>query len=175
MIEFDRNGVCTRDRRESALAKNKNTPHLSSNQSILQPPPKLGYPQGYDQLTPINMDLSSQIENQFQGLTNLDMDQQIDRLQQRGSTNYDQNSSIHGQTPLDRQTYFSDQNQSIYNPHADHLNQQLQQMSKQMPENKNSIFTQFQNMDALHNLTNVPKMQTVDTMNFQRPTSSNLK
>ncbi len=178
--EFERIGlgVCTRDKRENSLAKNKNTPHVDlqyshQNNGLPQPPPKLNYPQGYDQLKPMTMDMTSHLEMQFQTLTNPDMDQQIVTLQQKSQKQDPQ--AIQGQSPMDRQTYFQAKGLSAYNPHVDHLNQQLQQMSLQMPEGKNSIALQMQNMNSMHNLSNIPNMPSVDPINFQRPTSSNTR
>ncbi len=176
--DFERNtlGACTRDRRENGLAKNNNTPHPEfrneHNIGLPQPPPKLNYPHGYDQLQPMTMDMTSHLSMQFQTLTNPDMDQQITTLQQKSQKN-EQQSEPHN--PLDRRTPFQQNTQNVYNPQVDHLNQQMQEMSKQMPDNKNSIALQFQNMGAMHNLSSIPNMPSVDPLNFQRPSSSNNK
>ena len=171
LMEFDRNGVCTRDRRENAKARNKNTVHIQPSEDVPHPHPKLNYPQGYDQLTPMNMDMSSQIEFQFLGLTDLDMEQQIQNLQSKPSKQNKQ--PIHGQMPSDRQTIFQAQNQPSYNPHADYLNHQLHQMSQQMPENKNSINNQLNNMNSMYNLNSLPEIPTADSLSFIRPIPSN--
>jgi hypothetical protein len=82
-------GVGTRDRQMNAFAKNKNTTHpdMQSNEMLMMkqsptPMPKLNYPQGYDQLQPLCMDMSSQLDTQFGVLTNPYMDQQIAHLNQ---------------------------------------------------------------------------------------------
>ena len=172
-LEFDRNGVQTRDRRENGLARNKNTAHIVAAEDVPNPHPKLNYPQGYDQLTPMTMDMTSHIELQFKTLTDQDMEQQIHSLQSKPSKQNQQ--PIHGQMPYDRQTIFQAKNQPAYNPHADYMNQKLQQMSEQMPENKNSVNNQLSNMNAMYNLNNLPEIPNVPSLNFLRPVSSNVQ
>ena len=75
----------------------------------------------------MTMDMTSHLEMQFQTLTDTDMDQQIVTLQHKSQKQDSQ--TIHGQSPIDRQTHFQAKGLSAYNPHVDHLNQQLQQMS----------------------------------------------
>ena len=169
-FERSRNGQGTRDRRENSIAKNKNSPHVPNESDLPTPPPKLNYPQGYGQLKPMDMDMKSHLEMQFQTLTDGDMDYQIDGLQQKLLKNDPQ--THRGATPLDRQTYFHSQNSLPHNPHADHMNKQLQQMSRQMPEGRNSTSTQLQNMASMNDLSSV-SLPAVDTLGFQRPASSN--
>jgi hypothetical protein len=177
LIGIDRNSLTTRDRRENSLAKNKNSSHLPSEIStqsngIPQPPPKLNYPHGYGDLTPLEMDMRSHIDTQFQTLTDIDMERQINSLQGQAKKSTGQISQ--GQTPMDRQTYFHAQNTSQYNPHADHLNGQLSQMSRHMPEHRSSS-NQFQDMTAMYNLGHLQQIPQADVVGFQRPSSSNLK
>ena len=115
------------------------------------------------------MDMTSHIELQFQTLTSPTMDQQISLLQQRAQR---QEPTATTQSPIDRQTHFQPNAPYSYNPQADYLNNQLQQMSRQMPDSKNSIALQMQNMNSMHDLPNMP---AVDPLNFQRPSSSNTR
>lgn len=178
-VEHDRNGQGTRDRAENAFAKNKNTsqPQPQSNRQnginmdLPLPQAKLNYGMIPNQGGPIEMDMTSHLEMQFQTLTSNDMEKQIQSLQSKASTQTD-NNNVHGQTPLDRQSVFLTQGAGSYNPHADYMNNQLQQMSRQMPENRNSISNQFQNMNNLHSLSNLPVAPVVDPMGL-RPSSSN--
>lgn len=117
----DRCGLGTRDRQVNAVAVNKNTTH-----PILTPMPKLNYPQGYDQLKPIEMDMTSQLESQFSGLTNQSMEQQIALLNKSVQSSDNTNSRSVNDIVMCR-------SQPNYNPQVDHLNQQLFQLSQQIP------------------------------------------
>ena len=171
-LQYDRSSLGTRDRRENGLAKNKNT----TQASLPQPAPKLNYPQGYDQLSPMNMDMTSHLEMQFRTLTDIDMDNQITNLQSQGSKISKQNApTSQNQSVSDRQFFLQPQSQSAYNPRADYLNNQLQQMSQQMPDNKNSVENQLQSMNSMYGLNSLPDLPSVDPIGFQRPTSSNYR
>ncbi len=132
--ELDRQSVGTRNRREDLLARNRNVSHIQqsqqpqqqNDQSIPMGPPRLNYPQGpagYSDgsLAPLEMDMTSHLDMQFQGLTDPNLNQQIQRLQQQNNPTQDFDN-IYGNTPLSRRTHFqSDQQQQPgYNPHADH-------------------------------------------------------
>ena len=60
----------------NGLAINKN----NKSSSVMTPLPKLNYPHGYDQIQPLEMDMSSQLESQFGGLVDDDMERQISAL-----------------------------------------------------------------------------------------------
>lgn len=175
-IEYERNGQGTRDRNENSLAKNKNSMQSGHsneiNMDLPLPQAKLNYGMIPNQGGPMEMDLTSHLEMQFQGLINGDMQKQIQSLQSKSTSSTDGN--IHGQTPLDRQSVFLSQSGGGYNPHADYMNNQMQQMSRQMPENRNSLSNQFQNMHNLNNLNNLPAAPSIDPMGL-RPSSSNHK
>lgn len=138
----DRCGLGTRDRQMSATAVNKNTVH-----PILTPMPKLNYPQGYDQLKPIEMDMTSQLEAQFSGLTNRSMKQQIAQL----NKNVQSSDNINSRSINDNVMC---QSQIGYNTQVDHLNQQLSQhafdcsrmidFQRPLQSNNKSINTQQQ-------------------------------
>ena len=108
-------GLGTRDRQINAVAKSRNTPHQ------MTPMPKLNYPHGYDQMPPIEMDLTSDIESQFNILTDQDMDQQIAKLNKNS------------QTIEPKTTEFICPAYPGYNPQADYMNQQLAQLAQQVP------------------------------------------
>jgi len=138
----DRCGLGTRDRQINAVAKNKNTSHL------ITPMPKLNYPQGYDKLNPISMDMSSQIESQFVGLTNPVMDQQI-ALLSKNSQKSNSHMNPNMTDELMRPTHGN------YNSQTDFMNQQLYQLSTQIPPQRSLDGSRF--------------------LDFQRPISSNTK
>jgi hypothetical protein len=131
----DRCGLGTRDHQLNAIAKNKNTM------------PKLNYPQGFSQIEHVNTDLTSQIDYQFGGLTNHDMEQQI--------ANLNKNMQTSEQTAPPLSQLYPSQPRSPYNPQVDHVNQQLYQYSQQLPP---------------QHLLDCSRM-----VDFQRPISSNMR
>lgn len=150
-------GTQTRDRRDHALAQNRDNPIFTAAQTPTDSvgPAKLNYPQGYDQMGPMPMDMTCHLEMQFRTLTNAEMDQQITTLQQNA-----QKESSMGQTPIERHTNL--QHQTPYNPQADHMNQVLHQMALNLPSQSNTV-----------QATNVMRMPTADPLGFQRPSPSN--
>lgn len=94
--ELDRQSVDTRRQRMNGiLARNR---HTGASVATMHSAPRLNYPYGRPDETPIplNMDLSSQLEQQFKGLTTPDLDQQIQRLQQQNAPNQTNSTSGNG-------------------------------------------------------------------------------
>lgn len=101
----DRCGLGTRNRQLNSMAKNKNSPHEQN----LTPIPKLNYPDGYDKLSPINMDMTSQLASQFGGLIDESMQQQINDI-----TSHTQNPQTDADY-MDRRTFQFTQKGDSYN------------------------------------------------------------
>lgn len=136
----DRCGLGTRDRQADAIAKNKNTSH------IMTPLPKLNYPQGYDKLEPLKMDMTSQLDSQFNVLTSTDMEQQIALLKK----NNEKCEPLANSNVTDE---FMRPTHDLFDPQVNYMNQQIYQLSTQIQPQHSS--------DCLRML------------GFQRPISSN--
>ena len=172
----ERGGKGTRNRQENGMAKTVNTATSAvSGGDLPMPLPRLNYPTNFDAVKPMEMDMESHLSFQFQTLADEDMNRQINALQKRMTKHTAQSAQSVSQTPMDRQTCYQVPMTMSYNPHADYLNGQLSQMSRQMPDDRNTLAQQLQSSQAMHGLTNIPNIPMADALNFQRPTSSNLK
>jgi len=116
--DFERIGMSTRDRQVNTIAKNKNT----SGSLNIQPPAKLNYPQGYNQLQPLKMDMTSQIDTQFVSLTNTEMEKQLSLLSQKEQSS-NQTNQLNSPNALQLQYNGHFQLQSQFNPQT-HANYQ---------------------------------------------------
>lgn len=132
-------GIGTRDHSIDSFASNpnlhndpfrftmNNTSNDTSNVSV--PMPKLGYPEGYGGTNMNNMDMTSCINQQFNKLTDYDMDRQIQMF--NGKT----------QQPLPQNSFDRDLRCMIdpnYKNHqVDYMNQQIHQLSGQLTRMNN--------------------------------------
>lgn len=147
-IGSDRYGMSTRDRQANGMAQTKNT--------VMTPLPKFNYitPQGYNQMGPIDMDMTSHLDQQFSSLTDPNMEQQISRLHKNVQNTGQPQQAI--QPPLGPMGPMGPFGSTYpcYNPQVDHMNQQMQQWSQEVPPQR---FVD-------------PSQQMLD---FHRPQSSN--
>lgn len=143
-IGNDRYGFSTRDRQVNGMAQTKNT--------VMTPLPKLNYPQGYNHMSPIDMDMTSHLDQQFSSLTDPIMEQQISRLHKKTQTDSTQQAIQPPIGPMGPMGPFGSSYPN-YNPQVDHMDQQMHQWSQEVPPQRY-----------------VDPSQLLD---FQRPQSSN--